>query len=263
MRADHLEQAVWERVCTLLEAPDKVAAEYRRRLHEASNSTVRSDELAQLGQQTAALQRGIGRLIDSYAAGVIDRSEFEPRIAGLRSRVAQLQDQRRAAAEATEAERELTLIMGQLEDFATRVQHSLDALYWTGTREVIRAIVRRIEIDRDHIEVVFRVPPPANDTSSPRPDPADDQSPVWQDRTAGRGTHHRLVEPLPAFKQRLGVPQPKRAGIPALGVSAADVTTPLQRLKMILDGHSEVRRRTIHISTLVPSSTTRWGGIRK
>ena len=174
VRTDHLEQAVWERVCTLLEAPDKMADEYRRRLHKASDSTVRSDELAQLGQQTAALQGGIGRQIDSYAAGVIDRSEFELRMAGLRSRVAQLQDQRRAAAEAAEAARELTLIMGQLEDFATRVRHSLDALDWIGTREVIRAIVRRIEIDRDHIEMVSRVPPPANNTSPPRPNPATD-----------------------------------------------------------------------------------------
>lgn len=50
VRADHVEQVVWEPVCALLEVPDKLAAEYRRCLHEASNSTVRSDELAQLGQ---------------------------------------------------------------------------------------------------------------------------------------------------------------------------------------------------------------------
>jgi site-specific DNA recombinase len=195
VRADHLEQAVWERVCALLEAPDKLADEYRRRLHEAGNSTVRADELAQLGQQTAALQRGIGRLIDSYAAGVIDRSEFEPRVAGLRSRVAQLQDQQRTAAEAAEAERELTLIMGQLEDFAAKVRHSLHDLDWISTREIIRTLVRRIEIDRDHVEVVFRVPPPAGN-SPPRPNPAADQSPTWQDCTAGRRANARLARPL-------------------------------------------------------------------
>ena len=237
MRADHLEQAVWERVCILLEAPDRVADEYRRRLHETSNSTVRSDELAQLGQQTAALQRGIGRLIDSYAAGVIDRSEFEPRIAGLRSRVAQLQDQRRAAAEAAEAERELTLIMGQLEDFATRVRHSLDALDWIGTREVIRAIVRRIEIDRDHIEVVFRVPPPANDTSPPRPNPATDQSSVWQDCTVGRGADHRLAEPVPQAGQGLGMPEPTRTRLPAPDVDPPHAAKAMPSNDIIPDGY--------------------------
>ncbi len=129
-RSDHLEQAVWKRVCALLEAPDKLADEYRRRLQEAGNSMVKSEALVQLGQQTAALQRGIGRLIDSYAAGVIDRSEFEPRLTGLTARVAQLQEQQRVAVEAAEAERELTLIMGQFEDFAAKVRHSLDDLDW-------------------------------------------------------------------------------------------------------------------------------------
>ena len=74
VRADHLEQAVWDRVRALLEAPDRLAGEYRRRLHEAREGTARSEELAQLDRQISALRRGIGRLIDSYAAGVIDRS---------------------------------------------------------------------------------------------------------------------------------------------------------------------------------------------
>ncbi len=186
IRADHLEQTVWDRGCALLEAPDKLADEYRRRLQEAGNSMVKSEALVQLGQQTAALQRGIGRLIDSYAAGVIDRSEFEPRLAGLRSRVAQLQEQQRVAVEAAEAERELTLIMGQFEDFAAKVRHSLDDLDWLSTRAVIRALVRRVEIDHDYIKVVFRVPPPTN-SGGPQPSGQTEGKPaVRQDCTAGR-----------------------------------------------------------------------------
>ena len=59
----------------LLEAPDRLADEYQRRLKEAYDGRAKSEELAQIVHQIAALQRGIGRLIDSYAAGVIDRSE--------------------------------------------------------------------------------------------------------------------------------------------------------------------------------------------
>jgi site-specific DNA recombinase len=169
-----------------LEAPDKLADEYRRRLHETSNSMVKSDELAQLGQQTAALQRGIGRLIDSYAAGVIDRSEFEPRLAGLRSRVAQRQEQRRVAGEAAETKRELTLIMGQFEDFAATLRHSLDDLDWLSTGAVIRALVRRVEIDHDHIKVVFHVPPPTNSSGPEHPGQAEGKPAVRHDCTAGR-----------------------------------------------------------------------------
>ena len=158
VRADHLEQAVWDRVCALLEQPDRLAEEYRRRLQEAGDNRARMSELSHLEQQISALQRGIGRLIDSYAAGVIERGEFEPRISGLKARVAGLQEQQRAAAEAAQAERELTLVIGQVEDFAARVRHSLDGLEWLNTREIIRTLVRQVEIDTEHVEVVFRVP---------------------------------------------------------------------------------------------------------
>ena len=50
-----------------------------------------------------------------------------------------------------------------------------------------------------------------------------------------RGAHHRLVEPLPAPQQRLGMPQSKRHGVPPLGVSSTDAAKALPGQKMILD----------------------------
>ncbi|MFL5288046.1 MAG: recombinase family protein [Rhodopila sp.] len=197
IRADHLEQAVWDRVCALLEQPDRLAEEYRRRLQEAGDNRARMSELSNLEQQISALQRGIGRLIDSYAAGVIERDEFEPRIGGLKARVAGLQEQQRAAAEAAQAERELTLVIGQVEDFAARVRHSLDSLDWLNTREIIRTLVRRVEIDTEHVEVVFRVPPPAGGGPHRALDGSNDErSSTWQDCTADCRTHLCLGCPL-------------------------------------------------------------------
>jgi site-specific DNA recombinase len=171
VRGDTLEQAVWTRVRALLEEPSRVATEYRRRLAEAQAGTGHSDDVAQLDRQIASLQRGIGRLIDSYAEGVIDRGEFEPRISGLKTRCTHLQERRQAAAAATESERELSLIIGRLEEFAARVHQGLDALDWQGKRDIIRTVIRRIEIDGPHVEVVFRVPPPAPEDPGRRHDP--------------------------------------------------------------------------------------------
>jgi site-specific DNA recombinase len=41
------------------------------------------------------LHRGIGRLIDGYAEGLIDKPDFEPRMIGLRQRLAGLEQRRR------------------------------------------------------------------------------------------------------------------------------------------------------------------------
>jgi site-specific DNA recombinase len=111
-----------------------------------------------LERQIARLQRGVDRLIDGYAEEVISADEFRPRLAGLKQRLSRLRAERDAAAAAHEAERGLHLVIGRLEEFAQRVHAGLDGLDWHGRREIIRAVVRRIEIDHDQVEVVFRIP---------------------------------------------------------------------------------------------------------
>ncbi|MER9902753.1 recombinase zinc beta ribbon domain-containing protein [Mesorhizobium sp. M0130] len=116
VRGDHLEQAVWDQVKGLLEDPRRVPDEYRRRLRQARDETREPDEIVRLERQMASLRRGIGRLIDSYAEGVIDKAEFEPRIAGLKLRLSELQERHRAAVEMAENERDLLLLISRLED---------------------------------------------------------------------------------------------------------------------------------------------------
>jgi site-specific DNA recombinase len=159
VRGDRLEQMVWDQVRALLEDPSRVADEYRRRLGQASDGAGLPEQAVRLERLISALRRGRDRLIDGYAAGFIDKAEFEPRIAGLKRRMAQLQEQQKAAAEAADAERELSLVISRLEDFAAKVTLGLDRLDWHGVRQIIHTVVRRIEINRDSVEVVFRVPP--------------------------------------------------------------------------------------------------------
>ena len=159
IRSDCLERAVWNEIRVVLEDPQRLAVEYRRRLDELQHGAGNPNQAASLDRQIDGLRRGIARLIDSYAEGVIDRDEFLPRIAGLKERLARVMEQRQALLEAAEAERSLTLLVGRVEDFAAQVHRRLDELDWQGTREIVRSLVRRIEIDGDAVEVVFRVPP--------------------------------------------------------------------------------------------------------
>ena len=116
----------------------------------------RSSTLDRRDRETAAGPRP-GR-IDSYAEGPIDKQEFEPRITPaaaaphrrLRSRPQQLQDE---AALHTE----LRLIIGRLENFAAQVHNGLAAADWTSKRELIGALVKRVEVTQEQVNVAFRV----------------------------------------------------------------------------------------------------------
>ncbi|ANT54514.1 hypothetical protein [Mesorhizobium amorphae] len=50
-------------------------------------------------------------------------------------------------------------LISRLEDFSTKVTAGLAGLDRTGMRQIIRTVVRRVEIDDAHIEIIFRVPP--------------------------------------------------------------------------------------------------------
>jgi site-specific DNA recombinase len=69
-----------------------------------------------------------------------------------------LQERYQAVLEAAEAERDLSLVVNRLEDFSAKVVQGLGGLDEFAMREIIRALVRRIEIDDTRIEVIFRVP---------------------------------------------------------------------------------------------------------
>ncbi len=181
VRADHLEQVGWDRVTALLKEPERVADEYRRRLAQAAAGAAAPEEVVRLDRQMAALRRGIGRLIDSYAEGFVEKAEFEPRITGMKQRLSQLRERQEAAVRAAESERELSLVISRLEDFAAKVSEGLDKLDRLGQRDIIRTLIKRIEVDSDGIEIVFRVPPPNAPVGPASPTKA---PPGWQQCTA-------------------------------------------------------------------------------
>jgi hypothetical protein len=159
LRTDLLDEAILGEVCQLLSHPERLEQEYRRRLVQEEKPP---DELSALEARIGRLRQGISRLIDSYAEGLIDKGEFEPRMARMRERLKQIETQAQQVKDEASLERELTLILGRLDEFAARVKTGLHEADWLTRREIIRALVKRVEIDQEQVRVIFRVnPPPA------------------------------------------------------------------------------------------------------
>ncbi len=158
VRTDRVEVAVWEEVCRLLEQPERLEQEYRRR-GQRQRRRAQWETPERLQAQSRKLRQGIARLIDSYAEGVLTKEEFEPRIKQMKQRVKHVDDQVQQLADEATQHRELQLVLGHLQDFAAKVQQGLATADWELRREIIRTLVRRVEIDHQHVTVVFRVGP--------------------------------------------------------------------------------------------------------
>ncbi|MCP4899571.1 MAG: recombinase family protein [bacterium] len=158
MKADLLETAVWEDVCSLLSEPERLEEEFERRI----NGRDQDDRLKggqSLAKQIQCAKRAIARLIDVYKDGLLERSEFEPRIKQVKERLSQLEADAKREAEQEEHEQNLRLVFGKLEEFADKVRERLQEADWMTKREIISALVDRVEVGRDKVRILYRVNP--------------------------------------------------------------------------------------------------------
>jgi len=158
VRADTLEAVVWREMRDLLGDPRRLEEEYLRRL-QSSDRVLDGHDPMRLDAQAKKLRTGIARMIDSYADGLIEKREFEPRIKKAKERLASIEEQMEQLADEASLKNQLQLVIGKLEDFAARVRAGLDTADWSTRRDLVRALVKRVDIDKEQISVVFRVSP--------------------------------------------------------------------------------------------------------
>ena len=156
VRTDRLEPMVWREVCQLLEAPNRLAHESQHRL-EAVQHISNATDLSLLEKHIAKVRQGISRLIDGYAEGYLDKAEAEPRIRQFKQRLQALEKQSQDIRLQDQQRMELQLVIGRIEEFSSNVKLGLEKLDWKGQRELIRTLVKRVEIGKEHINVVFRI----------------------------------------------------------------------------------------------------------
>ena len=102
---------------------------------------------------------GIARLVDAYEDGLLERSDFEPRIRRSRDRLATLEAEAKKQADEESQRAELRLVIGQLQEFVDRIKSGLHDADWSTRREIIRALVKRVEVDEAQVRVIYRIDP--------------------------------------------------------------------------------------------------------
>ena len=156
VRTDLLEEAVWQDVCSLLENPQRIEREYQRRLKRDARGSQIDEHLPSRIQK---IKCGIARLVDAYEEGLLEKSEFEPRLRRSRDRLTKLEAEAKKQAESEAQRTELRLVIGHLQEFADRIKSGLHDADWLTRREILRALVKRVEVDETQVRVIYRVDP--------------------------------------------------------------------------------------------------------
>ena len=159
----------WKRPCgktcaRCLENPRRIEREYQRRLKRDARGSQIDEHLPSRIQK---VKRGIARLVDAYEEGLLEKSEFEPRLRRSRDRLAKLEAEAKKQAENEAQRAELQLVIGHLQEFADRIKSGLHDADWLTRREILRALVKRVEVDEAQVRVIYRIDPLPFDQGPP------------------------------------------------------------------------------------------------
>jgi site-specific DNA recombinase len=163
VRTDLLDQQVWEEVCDLLQDPQRLKQEYERRLNTPGKE---NENLLVIQSQMSKIQQGMTRLIDSFAEGYLQKQEFEPRITRMRQRLVDLEKQAQQITEEETIQTQFKLAICRLEEFHEKVKEGLAEADWQMRRDLIRTLVKRVEVGKDEVKIVFRIPPDSDNLGS-------------------------------------------------------------------------------------------------
>lgn len=166
LRADRLEEAVWSDAAALLLEPARLEQEYRQRLDRQDDPATWQRHASEA--QAQALERSIERLIDAYQGGWLERQEFEPRIKASRQRLTALRQEVETQTQREAQEAQLRLVIGRLEDFAGQVKAGLAQADWTKRREIIRTLVKEIQVENQQVRIIYKVNPSPFDPAPSR-----------------------------------------------------------------------------------------------
>jgi len=149
-----LETSVWADACSLLQNPERLRHELERRLQRPPDAI---RDVSQRENSIAKLKCRMGRLLDAYESGWLDKQEFESRISRAKQRLTrEQQEQAEYEREITDAQ-ELRLVLHHFGRFAEQIANGLEQADLAARRKLLRLLIKCIEIDEHEVRIVYRV----------------------------------------------------------------------------------------------------------
>ncbi|WP_406724642.1 recombinase family protein [Streptomyces sp. GD-15H] len=158
LRADDLDQLVWERVVALLADPALVRAELERRLVRMRDAEPVRARQERLHQQVAAVDAALNRLIGAYQEDLITREELRERAPALRAKRQNLHGRLEALAARLVDQQAYLRLAENLEGFLARLHESARTASVLERQRVLRAVVKEVRIGPGTITIRHSIP---------------------------------------------------------------------------------------------------------
>ena len=158
VRADYLDQVVWDHITGLLADPALIRAEIDKRLDQARTSDPATSQRSRLEAALAKATASISAMIEALAEQLITIDEPRARMPHLRAREANLRGQINAL-DAQAADRDAYLkLADDIEGFLSRLRTSAGTARTEERQKVLRLLVKDVLIGPEKITIRHRIP---------------------------------------------------------------------------------------------------------
>jgi site-specific DNA recombinase len=158
VRADYLDQVVWDHITGLLADPALIRAEIGKRLAQARTSDPATRQRKQIELALAKAGTSITAMIEAYSEQLITIDELRAKMPHLRAREQNLRSQL-DALNAQAADRDAYLkLADDLEGFLARLRGSTATASTEERRRVLRLLVKDVLIGPEKITIRHRIP---------------------------------------------------------------------------------------------------------
>jgi len=163
LRADALDELIWQKVVALLSDPALVRDELERRLERMRDADPVQARKQRLHQEIATVETQINRMVNAYQEELVTLQELRDRMPTLRTKRHTLQRQLDALAAQLVDQQAYLKLAENLETFLSRLRENARTSSILDRQRVLRAVVKEIRIGPDRITIKHSIPSTSSD----------------------------------------------------------------------------------------------------
>jgi site-specific DNA recombinase len=158
VRADYLDDVVWNHITGLLANPSLIQAELDRRISELRATNPATSERTRLERDLTRTTKAISRLVQGYQEDLLTLDELRARMPDLRAKQASLQASL-DTLDAAQIDHETYLKLAQnLEGFLGRLRDNADTATVEDRQKVLRSVVKEVLVGPQRVVIRHSIP---------------------------------------------------------------------------------------------------------
>lgn len=165
VRTEVLDELAWDSVKKLLLNPTTIVEEYNRRL-----TSVKMDHdviLMDKKNERNRYHKERDRLIDLFQNGLVEKSEIEVKLKGVRSKIERVNNEIDYFLKQRQESQKLLMIISNLDDFTKNLNKNLDSHTFDEKKNIVRFLIEQVEVDSINEEINVKHIIPINEQKYP------------------------------------------------------------------------------------------------